>query len=150
MRLCRGCSSGCGARESEDGEYQLQALQKDAEAMALLKRMNEQGVLTLCTMLNNLYAAEEKLSSLWQQIANGWRRAVGARWFTASCSRQGVIDSTQAGGRACCYIATRLVAWDLRSELSGNLYLPSAVSRLSRCTTYFEKVISEKSSELVD
>ena len=99
-------------------------------------------------MLNNLYAAEEKLSSLWQQIANGWRRAVGAGGLQPAALDKALLTLRRQAAVLAEYIATRLVAWDLRSELGGNLYLPSAREPPQQMHNLFP-LISEKSSELV-
>jgi hypothetical protein len=51
----------------------------NADAAKIVRRVRHQSALSLCTMLNNVYAAEAKLQDLWREIARGWRNAVGER-----------------------------------------------------------------------
>ena len=50
----------------------------NAETGAAVRRVGEQSMPMLCTMLNNIYAAESKLRDLWGEIGRGWTRAVGS------------------------------------------------------------------------
>ena len=101
----------------------------------------------LSTMVNNVHSCGPMLVALWEEVERGWAR-VSSQGLRPDALDQALKSLDRSAGELLQFAATRLIFWDLRVPLLGELYLRS-VSDPPEQMAALLPLLSEKVSAMV-